>query len=324
LLIGLFLIFIVLLLGWPYLSGVLSPVQIKEQKTTVRLYSHSTGEIIRLPLDDYVAGVVAAEMPAEFPPEALKAQAVAARTYILKRIKAGGLVNNYHPGADICDDHRDGQAWISRQEMKKCWGTLGYYRYYYKIRRAVDDTQGQVIVYQGQLIDPVYHSSCGGRGTESAGDVWHFDEPYLQGVSCPYCSDSEPVRVISLPVSQVNRLLKINLDAVPVSGTAGGKARSPSSEMKVVEYTAAGRPRVVRLGDKNILATVARDLLGLRSTDFSMKLKNGEVIVRTRGYGHGVGMCQYGAKGLAEHGYTYGQILKHYYTGVEIARLPER
>jgi stage II sporulation protein D len=122
LLIGLFLIFIVLLLGWPYLSGVLSPVQIKEQKTLVRLYIHSTGEIIKIPLNDYVAGVVAAEMPAEFPPEALKAQAVAARTYILKRLKAGGLVNEHHPGADICDDHRDGQAWISRQEMKKRCG----------------------------------------------------------------------------------------------------------------------------------------------------------------------------------------------------------
>ena len=323
-LIGLFLIFIVLLLGWPYLSGVLSPVQIKEQKTLVRLYIHSTGEIIKIPLNDYVAGVVAAEMPAEFPPEALKAQAVAARTYILKRLKAGGLVNEHHPGADICDDHRDGQAWISRQEMKKRWGTLDYYRYYYKVRQAVDDTQGRVIVYQGQLIDPVYHSSCGGRGAESAGDVWHFDEPYLQGVSCPYCSDPEPVRVAGLSVSQVNRLLKINLDAVPVSGTAGGKTRNPSSELKVVEYTAAGRPKAVRLGDKNFPATVARDLLGLRSTDFSMKLKNDEVIVRTSGYGHGVGMCQYGAKGFAEHDYTYGQILKHYYTGVEIARLPER
>jgi stage II sporulation protein D len=132
------------------------------------------------------------------------------------------------------------------------------------------------------------------------------------------------VRVAGLSVSQVNRLLKINLDAVPVSGTAGGKTRNPSSELKVVEYTAAGRPKAVRLGDKNFPATVARDLLGLRSTDFSMKLKNDEVIVRTSGYGHGVGMCQYGAKGFAEHDYTYGQILKHYYTGVEIARLPER
>lgn len=277
-----------------------------------------------MPLDDYVAGVVAAEMPAEFPSEALKAQAVAARTYILKRLKAGGLVNNCHPGADVSDDYREGQAWISRQEMKKRWGTLGYYRYYYKIRQAVDNTQGRVIVYQGQLIDPVYHSSCGGRGTESAGDVWHSGEPYLQGVSCPYCSDPEPARVTALPVSQVNRSLKINLDAVPVSGTAGGKTRRSSLEMRVVESTAAGRPKVVLLGAKSFPATVVRDLLDLRSTDFSMKLKNDEVIVRTCGYGHGVGMCQYGAKGFAGRGYTYEQILKHYYTGVEIARLPER
>lgn len=295
-------------------------MKIKEEKPLIHLYIHDTGKTISIPLEEYVVGVVAAEMPAEFPLEALKAQAVAGRTYILKRLKAGGLANPYHAGADVCDDHRHGQAWISQQEMKKRWGNLSYYLYYNKIKQAVDDTSGMVIAYQGQLIDPVYHSSCGGRGTENSGDVWQFNEQYLHGVSCPYCSDPQPVSVATIPVSKVSSLLEVNLDAVPVSGT-NSKVRRPFSEMEVLEFTAAGRPKTIRIGAKSFPATLVRDLLGLRSTDFSMEVQNGEVIISAHGYGHAVGMCQYGAKGFAEHGFTYDQILKHYYTGVELTRI---
>ncbi|MEW5899196.1 MAG: stage II sporulation protein D, partial [Bacillota bacterium] len=321
--IGFTLILIAVLLALPYLTDRLSSVRIEvEKEPVVRLYVHGTGEIVRLPLEDYVTGVVAAEMPAEFPAEALKAQAVAARTYILKRLKAGGVANSGHPGADVCDDHRHGQAWISPEEMKKRWGTFNYYRYYYKIRQAVDDTRGLVITYEGQLIDPVYHASCGGKGTENAGEVWKVNVPYLQGVPCPYCADPQPVRVAAIPLEQANRALKTNLAVVPVSG--GGRKGSPAPAMQVLEYTGAGRPKTVQLGEKTYAATVVRDLLDLRSADFNLKVNGGQVEVTTRGYGHAVGMCQYGAKGLARHGYDFQQILKHYYTGVEITRLGQK
>jgi stage II sporulation protein D len=321
LLISFLLFFIVVLWFMPDLAERLLFVQIKKGEALVHLYIHNTGEIIKLPLEDYVTGVVAAEMPAEFPREALKAQAVAARTYILKRLKAGGLVNDQHPGADVCDDYRHGQAWITQDEMKKRWGTLSYYRYYYKIRQAVDETRGLVITYQGQLIDPIYHSSCGGKGTEKAGEVWKVDEPYLKGVPCPYCADPQPVRISSVPLKQVNQVLKTDLFIVPASAKRTG---TPGNDLQVLAYTGAGRPKTVQLGEKTFPATVVRDLLNLRSADFDLKVSADQVEVITRGYGHAVGMCQYGAKGFAEHGHTFEEILKHYYTGVEISRLSKK
>jgi len=323
-LIGIFLLIIALFLGVPYLANLFSPVQMKKQQTLVKLYIHDQNKIVNITIDDYVLGVVAAEMPASFPLEALKAQAVVARTYILKRLNSGGLLNPNHPGADICDDHKHGQAWISREEMKKRWGSLSYYYYYNKIAQAVKDTRGLIIVYKGNLIDPVYHSSCGGKGTEDAEEVWHFGEPYLVGVSCPYCSDSSPVQSSFLPVARVNSLLGLNKGCLSATGKLGMNTRSSIPVMEVVKYTPSGRPKEIKIGHKIFSAIMVRDLLNLRSADFTMDLKNGEVEVTTRGYGHAVGMCQYGAKGFAEHGYNFNKIIKHYYKGVDVAKLPDR
>lgn len=315
---------IALFLGLPYLANLFSPVQIKKQQSLVKLYIHDQNKIVNITLDDYVLGVVAAEMPAIFPLEALKAQAVVARTYILKRLNSGGLLNPDHVGADICDDHKHGQAWISREEMKKRWGSLSYYYYYNKVAKAVEDTRGLVIVYKGNLIDPVYHSSCGGKGTENAEEVWHFGEPYLVGVSCPYCSDPRPVQSSFLPVARVNLLLGLNTDSLTATGKLGGNTGSAIPVMKVERYTPSGRPKEIKIGDKILSAVTVRDLLNLRSTDFTMKLVNGEVEVTTRGYGHTVGMCQYGAKGFADHGYNFDKIIKHYYKGIDVVKLPDR
>jgi stage II sporulation protein D len=323
-LIGILLLIITLFLGLPYFTNQFSPVQIEKQQTLVKLYIHDQKKIVNITLDDYVLGVVAAEMPASFPQEALKAQAVVARTYILKRLNSGGLLNPNHPGADICDDHRHGQAWISRGEMKKRWGSLSYYYYYNKLAQAVEDTRGLVIVCKGGLIDPVYHSSCGGKGTEDSGEVWHYGEQYLVGVSCPYCSDPRPVQSSFLSVARVNSLLRLNSDFLPVTGKLDSNAKSAVPVMKVIKYTPSGRPKEVEIGNKTYSAVTVRDLLNLRSADFIMELKNGEVEVTTRGYGHAVGMCQYGAKGFADHGYNYNKIIKHYYKGVDIVKLPEK
>ncbi len=320
LLLGLICVVLSLTLGLPVLVNYLSPVRIQERETRVRLYVHSTGRIVELPLEEYITGVVAAEMPAAFPLEALKAQAVAARTYIVRRLTAGGIINSEHPGADVCDDHTHGQAWISREEMRRRWGTLRYYEYYYKIKKAVDETKGLVLTYEGQLIEAAYHASCGGRGTESASAVWAADLPYLVGVPCPYDADPEPVRTVSLPLAQVDRALGVNLEVVPVAAS-GHPGNGEKDLVEVLERTPAGRPKTVRIGEKKVAATVVRDRLGLRSIDFTMALKGNRVEITTRGYGHAVGLCQYGAKGLAEHGYTFDRILKHYYTGVEITRI---
>jgi stage II sporulation protein D len=309
------LLIISLILGVPAAVNWLGPAKISEKGTIVSLYLHEEDKIVDIPLEEYLVGVVAAEMPANFPLEALKAQAVAARTYALKRMGAEGLANPVHPGADVSDDPRQCQAWISTEEMKKRWGTLGFYEHYLKIKRAVYATSGEIIIYHGDIIDPVYHSSCGGAGTENAADVWRFDIPYLKAVDCPYDADPEPRREVVLSAAEVCEALQIKQDAVEV--TTGG-VKLPA--IKVLDRTSTGRPKTVQVGGEKISAVTLRDYLGLRSTNITLTPVPEGLKVETVGYGHGVGMCQHGAKGMALKGEGYREIIKHYYTGVEIIK----
>jgi stage II sporulation protein D len=313
---GLFLVAVALTLAFPDLARERYEeyVDIERPKapSVVRMYIHETGQIVNLSLEDYIVGVVAAEMPAEFHPEALKAQALCAQTYILKRLAAGGVANSLHPGADACDDPRHGQGWYSRDQLRERWGTLDYYRYYYRIKKAVHDTEGLVITYQGELIDPVYHSSCGGY-TENAEDVWQVALPYLRGVTCPYDHDPYPADRKRFTLEQVDQALNTSLAAVAV--TAGGKA-NPAIE--VLEYTSTGRPKVLSIAGKTLPSTTVRDKLGLRSTNFSVSIQDGHLELVTDGHGHGVGLCQWGANGLAKHGYDFEGIVGHYYAGVKV------
>lgn len=309
---GATLIIIALVIGLPFLMSRQIPARFFPGVTIVRVYLHQENRVAYMQLEDYLVGVVGAEMPAEFPLDALKAQAVAARTYVVKRISAGGVDNPLHAGADVCDDHRHGQAWLSREELKKRWGTVRYYSYYYKVKRAVDETRGQVLTYQGELIDPAYHASCGGR-TENAEDVWKFEVPYLKSVACPYDSDPNPVQSASFSFEQVDQALGTSLSAVPAAGK-----EKPARDFKLVEKTAAGRPKILQIGSRQFPAVAVRDLLGLRSTRFTWDIEGDTVTFTTTGYGHGVGLCQYGARGMAEHGYNYRIILGHFYSGAEI------
>ena len=292
------------------LYQLINPPQIQSAGTTVKMYNHQSQKIESLPLEEYIVGVVAAEMPASFPVEALKAQSVAARTYIMQRMTPGGVQNTRYPGADVSSDPRDGQAWISKEEMEKRWGKVKYLEYYYKIKWAVDATRGQVISYKSQLIFPAFHASCGGS-TENAEEVWVAALPYLKGVDCPYCADPKPERQVTYTLAELDQKLKTNLSAVPVS-TIKNQA------IKITQETATGRPKEIKLGTKEYSATLLREILNLRSTRISWNINGDKITFTTKGYGHGVGLCQYGAKGMAQQGTSYEEILKHYYTGVEI------
>lgn len=282
----------------------------------LRLYVHETGEIVRVPMEDYLVGVVAAEMPASFPLEALKAQAVCARTWIARRMLAGGVANSQHPGADACDDPRHGQGYLSREKMRARWGTLEYYRYYYRIKKAVTDTRGFVITYDNELIDPVYHASCGGK-TENAADVWKIDVPYLRSVLCPYCQDPYPGEAKTFTFKQLNNLLGTSTIALPAAAHGG-------EILQLVAKTATGRPKVLRVAGREVPATALRETLGLRSTNFTWKIDGNRVTFYTAGHGHGVGLCQYGAKGFARRGYNFQSILRYYYHGIALTRIKER
>lgn len=316
--IGLILITISMLALLPQLVNHLPWLKQEQQKITchqVKIYHHATAKIETIPLEDYLVGVVAAEMPASFPIEALKAQAVAARTYTAQRLLPGGIANPVHPGADVCDDPRHGQAWLSKKQMKERWGAAHYFQNHLKITWAVQATKNKVLTYNHQLITAAYHASCGGKATENSGDVWQVNLPYLKSVPCPYCADPHPIRTVSYPLNKVAARLQTNLKAIPAAANGNNKP------IKVTARTSTGRPKTLLIGQKQISATAFRDLLALRSTLFTYKLERDKITFVTKGYGHGVGMCQYGAKGMAEHQKTYQEILAHYYPGTKLTEL---
>lgn len=287
----------------------------------VRLYLHSENRVISIPLEEYLAGVVAAEMPASFAKEALKAQAVAARTYILRRIppfRGEQSKPALHEGADICDLPEHGQAWISQSAMLERWGKAGFQSNYDKIKAAVSSTEGLVLTYRGEIINPLYHASCGGLGTESAKTAWGRDIPYLTEVTCPENkADPRNKRQYEFTVKELDRLLGTDLEAFPVIKLTG-----PGSPIAILERSGAGSVKSVRLGDKQLSGALIRSKLQLASTRFTMKAaKDGNILIETTGYGHGVGLCQRGADALAEKGEKYQDILGHYYPGTELAKL---
>jgi len=283
----------------------------------IKVLNVKAKEIEILPLEEYIVGVVAAEMPVEFESEALKAQAVAARTYTVKRYEGHKKnPNKEHPEAHICTDSTHCQAYISKDEMSTKWGILKYPGYYNKIARAVNETAGIVLVYQGKLIDPVYHSTSTGK-TENSGDVWQFDIPYLKSVESPGDQESPKFKTQrTLTLAQLDKALGTNLAAVPAS-TINNPSASP---LKIIEKTSTGRIKTIKIGDKEFKGEEVRAKLGLNSTSFSWKAEGDKITFLVTGYGHGVGMSQYGANYFAKEGKDYKEILSHYYTGTELRR----
>lgn len=287
----------------------------------VNLLDCGSGEVISLPLEDYVVGVVAAEMPAAFPMEALKAQAVAARTYTLKRLssavarptgdKSSGGASDAHPQADICSDYNHCQAWIGRDEMLKRWGK-SYNSYYEKICTAVSQTRGQAVYYNNALIDPVYHSTSNGR-TENSEEVWGGKIAYLRSVSSRWDTASPKFHTsVEVSLEDITKKLGSPEGVLQVSSVGAAGLLRP------VEYTSTGRLKTVSVANKTIPCTQLRQALGLPSTDLTWKVSGGKVVFSATGNGHGVGMSQYGAKGMALEGSSWEAIIKHYYTGVEL------
>lgn len=279
----------------------------------IKLLLTETGEIVTLPLEQYLIGVIAAEMPASFELEALKAQAVAARTYTLKRMLTG---NDRHPEAHICDDFNHCQAWMSTEAMVSRWGMTNYATYKVKIKRAVEDTLGLILTYDNQLIEPVYHSTSGPY-TENSEAVWQKAVPYLRSVPSPWSQHSPRYQEEKhFTWAELDKLLKTNLSARPAAALA-----SNNSLIQIADTTATGRVCQLRLGDKTLPAVEVRRRLGLNSTNFRVTTTSHGVTFTTTGFGHGVGMCQYGANGMAKEGKSFQEILTHYYTGVEIRKM---
>lgn len=289
---------------------IISDIALPKAQQAIAVYDHQNGVIMQLGLEDYLVGVVAAEMPASFELEALKAQAVAARTFAISRLGSSAAADASY---QLTTDPATCQAWISQAEMENRWKS-SFADNYSKIRQAVAETAGEIITYQGQVIEPLYHASCGGGRTESAQDVWGNERPYLVSVSCGHPADKHTQQTTTLTLAQIDQKLGSDLSVIPAGGGMGKLIRIERS-------TASDRVAEVRLGSNHYSGSKVRQALGLKSSLFACQIDGDQVTFTTNGYGHGVGMCQYGADYYAQQGLDYTAILKHYYTGVEIGKI---
>lgn len=277
---------------------------------TIKLLHTETGEIEELKMDEYLYGVVSAEMPASYEKEALKAQAVVARTYTIYQIKNSP---DKHAEAGICDSYACCQAWISKEERLNKWEEAEREANWQKVVSAVDETSGMIVTYEGSPINAFFHSNSGGV-TESSVNIWGgIDYPYLKSVQT---SGEEGYSQYSSNVTITNEELLNKL-----------KEKHPNIEIdfansesiKIVDYTESGRVRTIRFGNVEIAGTEVRTLFELKSTNFEITRSDVALTFSVIGYGHGVGMSQTGADSMAKSGSNFEEIIKHFYTGVEIS-----
>ena len=280
-----------------------------DKYNTIKLLHADADKVEEIQLDEYLYGVVSAEMPASFEEEALKAQAVVARTYTIYKI-----VNNdgKHGEADICDDSGCCQAWISKEDRLEKWDEDKREENWNKIVDAVNSTQGKIITYEGKPINAFFHSNSGGA-TEAPIDVWGGSGyPYLQSVATAgedaysqYSSEATfSKEEFEEKIKEVHSDFEIDFDEKDC--------------IKVEEYTDGNRVKTVKIGNLELSGVEVRTILGLRSANFKVTINDNEIKFEVTGYGHGVGMSQTGADSLAKEGQSYEDIIHHYYTDVEI------
>lgn len=269
--------------------------EVIDNKTYVTVY-RTNGTVLTLELEEYIIGVVGAEMPASFHSEALKSQAIIARTYALKAMKNNRV---------LTDDSKT-QNYKDINQLKSMWGS-SYNTYYNKIKNAVESTKGIYLTYNGSIIEAVYHSTSNGY-TESSINVWGNDYSYLTSVESKYDSiNSSFLKETFITYEKISKLLNTTV--------------TKDTNFNILSYTSSNRVDIIEVNGIEYTGVKFRSLLGLRSTDFEIKKQEDGIVFVTKGYGHGVGLSQYGANGMAKNGYTYKQILKHYYKGITISKM---
>lgn len=279
----------------------------QHEEKTVRLLKDGT--VYEYPEQVYLTAVVLCEMPPDFEPEALKAQAVAARTFARKQMQSGK-----HETADVCSDPACCQAWMGEDALRERYADR-YEKVYRKASEAVAQTQDEVLLYDGNLIDATYFS-CSGGYTEAAVSVWGTDVPYLQSVVSP--GEEKAPRFSSCVTFAPSEFRELIL----LSGENISLTDKPESWIKDVQYTPGGGVDSMQIGNVSFRGTQIRKLLGLNSTSFTVSVAEDGFTFDVLGFGHRVGMSQYGAENMAEHGFDYRSILMYYYQGVRIEKMP--
>lgn len=285
-----------------------------ETDGAVMVTLNHNGKVEEIPLDEYLCGVVAAEMPALFPEEALKAQAVAARTYTMKKIASAPAKE--HSGAAVCSNPSHCKAYSPLASFASSWNDSAT-EYTEKIMNAVADTDGEILLYGGQPITAVFHSTSSGK-TENASDVWGGNVPYLVSVESP--GEEASPRYLEEKEVSPDEFKNTFLKKYP----AASFDINPENWVTDISRSEAGGVKKISIGKVALKGSDVRSLFGLNSTNFTITYDGGVIKMKTRGYGHGVGMSQYGARAMALEGKNYREILAAYYTGTELGKISEK
>ncbi|MCM3026781.1 stage II sporulation protein D [Bacillus safensis] len=277
-------------------------VKLKQSPVAIPVYRSAHQQVENIPLEEYVIGVVASEMPADFEMEALKAQALAARTYIVRQMISDKTVKS--PKGSLVDDTQMFQVYKNKQELKKIWGK-SYNWKLKKVTEAVASTQGKVLTYDEKPIDASFFSTSNGK-TENAEAYWKNEIPYLKSVSSKWDEKSPKFQnKKTISVSEFQQKLGVTLTQQAQVG-------------QIVERTPGNQVAKAVINGKTLSGRDIRESLGLHSADFTWERQGQQIVITTKGYGHGVGMSQYGAHYMAQAGKKVDAIVKHYYKGIQI------
>lgn len=278
-----------------------------KQYVIIKLLHKNTNEVEEVPLDKYLCNVVSAEMPADYEKEALKAQAIVARTYTIYKIQ-----NKKHENADICDDSSCCQAWVSKETRLSRWDEDKRESNWKKIEECVNETKGKIITYEGKPINAFFHANSGGK-TEIPVNVWGgTGYPYLQVVETAGEEGYDQYESeVSLTKEELIDKLETKYSDISIDF-------NNQDDIKILEYTDSDRVKTVKFGNHNLSGVETRTLLGLRSTNFEISRDGDNIKFTVKGYGHGVGMSQTGADSLAKEGKNCFDIINHFYIGVQI------
>ena len=301
------IIFITLLIFIPFLIVIIynknyKEIELKYINTTyIRVKKLKEDKIIKIPLEEYLVGVLAGEMPINFDLEALKAQAVASRSYALKRIEY-----NKDKEYDVVDSIMN-QVYLDNEYLKDAWG-LNYVKNINKLRTAINETIDEYLEYDNKIVDALFFSTSNGY-TENSENVFNFECDYLKSVESPWDKEVSSAYNNQKTIPLTEFYQKLNLPY------------NKNLNIKILKRSSTNRILLLKINNIEFKGTDIYNKLSLRSTDFEIELLGTTVKIKTKGYGHGVGMSQYGALGMAKAGYKYDEILKHYYKNTSIKKL---
>lgn len=286
---------------WKETKEEFKEVELKYLSNQLVRVKNSSGDIESVPLEEYIVGVVAGEMPVSFELEALKAQSVASRSYVLKRMQ-----NNSENEYDVVDTVSN-QVYLDNDSLKNKWGDK-YIEYISRVRQAVNETSMEYLEYEGEVIDAMFFSTSNGY-TEDSGVVFSNSLPYLQSVESSWDEEVAKAFYTSTDMSLQEFFERLGLEY------------NKNLEVEILERSSSNRVVKLIINGKEFSGREIYEKLGLRSCDFEFVLVGNNVEIKTKGYGHGVGMSQYGAHGMAREGYSYQEILNHYYVGTKLRKL---